>query len=121
MRRIPPFARGMAIIALVALAVVVLDQEQSLTTASTLLRFAFYIAIAFVAYMFWRDFGRREIAVWPDRAQRVFYGALALLLVDFGWYFLERPGGPDALAFFLVAGACLYVGIQTWRDQHRYS
>ena len=45
MNRIPPFWRGMAIIALIAGVIVVLDQERSLTTASTLVRFGFYIAI----------------------------------------------------------------------------
>src|SRR5437764_1327494 len=26
----------------------------------------------------------------------------------------------DALVFFLVAGACVYAGVRTWRDQRRY-
>jgi peptidoglycan/LPS O-acetylase OafA/YrhL len=120
MRRIPPFARGMLIIALIAGAIVVLDQERSLTTASTLLRFGFYLAIAFAAYMLWRDFGRREISLWPRRQQWVFYSAVALLLVDLGWYFATPLNGRDLLAFILVAAACIYAGIRTWRDQHRY-
>jgi len=43
-RRIPPFARGLGVIALIALAVVLLNQQTSLTTASTLVRFGFYLA-----------------------------------------------------------------------------
>ena len=97
-----------------------LDQERSLTTASTLLRFGFYLAIAFAGYMLWRDFGRREIALWPRRPQSVFYGAVALLLVDLGWYFATPLGGRDLLAFLLVAVAAVYAAIRTWRDQHRY-
>ena len=121
MRRISPFWRGMAIIALIAGVIVVLDQERSLTTASTLVRFGFYIAIAFAAYLMWRDFGRREIELWPRRQQWVFYSAVALFLVDLGWYFATPLSGRDLLAFFLVAAACVYTGVRTWRDQHRYS
>ena len=110
----------MAIIALVALAIVALDKEQSLTTAATLIRFAFYLAIAFVVYMLWRDFGRREIELWPGRQQVVFYSAAGLLLVDLGWFFATPLGGRDLLAFLLVAAACIYAGVRTWREQHRY-
>ncbi len=120
MRRIPPFARGMLVIAVIAALIVVLNLETSLTTAGLLVRVAFFLAIAFVVYMLWRDFGRRELALWPSRAQWVFYGAAALLVVDIGWYFVQGVSGPDALVFFLVAGACIYAGVRTWRDQHRY-
>jgi hypothetical protein len=120
MSRIPPFARGMAVIALVAVAIVVLDQEQSLTTAATLVRFGFYLAIAFAAYMLWRDFGRREIELWPRRQQTVFYSAVGVFLIDLGWYFATPLSGRNLLVFFLVAGACVYAALRTWRDQHRY-
>jgi len=119
--RIPPFARGIAIIALIALAVVVLNLQTSLSTAATLVRFGFYLAIAFAAYLLWRDFGRREIGVWPQRAQWVFYGAVGLLLVDIGWYFATALSGRDFLAFIVVAAVSVYAGVKTWRDQHRYS
>lgn len=121
MNRISPFARGLVIIGVIALAVVVLDLQTSLSTAATLVRFGFYLAIAFVAYMLWRDFGRREIAIWPRRAQWVFYAAAATFLVDIGWYFATALGGPDLLAFIVVAVVSAYAGIRTWREQHRYS
>lgn len=120
MRNISPFVRGLAIIAIIAGAIVALDQERALTTASTLIRFAFYLAIAFVGYMLWRDFGRREISMWSRRPQWVFYGAIALLLIDLGWYFATPLGGRDLLAFLLVAAAGVYAAIFTWREQHRY-
>jgi len=120
MRRIPPFARGMLVIAAIAGLIVVLNLETSLSTAALLVRVAFFLAIAFVAYMLWRDFGRREIGLWPARAQWVLYGAIGLLVVDIGWYFVHGVSGADALVFFLVAGACVYAGVRTWRDQHRY-
>jgi hypothetical protein len=119
--RISPFARGMLIIAAIALLVVVLNLETSLATAALLVRVAFFLAIAFAAYMLWRDFGRHEIGIWQARQQWVFYGAVGLLVVDLGWWFLSSMSGLDALVFFLVAGACVYAAVRTWREQRRYS
>jgi hypothetical protein len=119
MRRISPFIRNLAILAVVALAIVVLNQETALATAGTLLRFAFFIAIAVVAYFFWRDFGRREIETWQSRQQWVFYGAIGLFVVDLGWWFFGHPSGRDALVFFLVLAACAFAAIRTWRDGRR--
>ena len=98
----------------------VLNLQTSLVTAAILLRIAFFLAIAFVAYMLWRDFGRREISLWPTRQQYVFYCACGIFLVDLGWFFYAHPNGPDALAFFLVAGACIYAAWRTWRQQTTY-
>jgi small-conductance mechanosensitive channel len=116
-----PFVRNLLILAAVAVAIVALDQETALLTAATLLRFAFIVAVAVVAYFFWRDFGRREIELWPARQQWVIYGAIALFVVDLGWYFLGSLQGRDALVFFLVAAACVYAGVQTWRRQKSLS
>jgi len=117
---ISPLVRNLLILAAVAVAIVVLNQQQSLVTASLLLRVAFFIAVAVGAYFMWRDFGRREIGTWPSRQQYVFYGAVALFVVDLGWYFVRGVSGRDALAFFLVAGASVYAAVRTWRDQTRY-
>src|ERR1041385_729982 len=103
MRNINPFVRGMAILAVVALVVVVLDLEVALITVGLLLRFAFFIAIAVVAYFYWRDFARREIETWPTRAAWVFYGSIALAVVDLGWGLFGRPSRRDAPALFVVA------------------
>jgi hypothetical protein len=120
MKRLPPFARGMLIIAAIALAIVALNLQTSLTTAALLVRVAFFLAIALVAYMFWRDFGRREIGLWPSRQQWVFYGAVALFVADVGWWFLASLSGLDALAFFVVAAVCIYAALVTWRRQRTY-
>ncbi|HZU20462.1 MAG TPA: hypothetical protein VE982_04520 [Gaiellaceae bacterium] len=112
-----PFLRNLAILAVVALAIVVLNQETALITAGTLLRFAFFIVVGVVAYFFWRDFGRREISTWPTRAAAVFYSAIGLFVADIGWYAVAGVGGRDVLSFLGVAAICLYVGIRTWRDQ----
>ncbi|HZT16546.1 MAG TPA: hypothetical protein VFA19_11395 [Gaiellaceae bacterium] len=119
--RINPFWRNLAILALIALAIVLLNAETALATATVLLRVAFFIAVAVVLYFFWRDFGRREIGTWSDRAQGVFYGACALLVVDVGWWVVSAPQGRNALISIVVAAICAYVGVRTWRDQRRYS
>src|SRR5262249_10503048 len=119
--RISPFVRNLAILGLIAVVIMVLNLETSLITASILLQVAFFLALAFVAYMLWRDFGRREIELWPRRAQVVFYGAIGLFVLDLGWFFVGSIRGLDALAFFLVAAACIYAAVRTWRDAHRYS
>ena len=115
------FWRGMAIIAAVAAVIVVFDQETSLITAGILLQVAFYIALVVAAYFLWRDFGRREIATWPQRQQIVFYSAVGLLAVDAGWLFYSHPSGRDLLAFFLVAAACVFAAVRTWLEQQRLS
>ena len=116
-----PFWRNLGILALVALVIVVLDAETALVTASILLRVAFFIVVAIVLYMFWRDVARHEIATWPDRQMRVFYAALGLLIVDAGWWIVRSPSGRNALISIVVAAICGYVGYSTWRDQKRYS
>jgi uncharacterized membrane protein YgdD (TMEM256/DUF423 family) len=118
--RLSPFVRGMLIIAAISLVVVVLNLETALSTAGLLVRVAFFLGIAFVAYLMWRDFGRREIGVWGTRYQYVFYGAVALFVVDVAWWFTTSLSGLNALAFFLVAGACVYAAVRTWRGQRRY-
>jgi hypothetical protein len=117
MSRISPFVRNLGILAVVAILIVVLNQETALVTAATLLRFAFFIVIGVVAYFFWRDFGRREIDTWPSRSAWVFYAAVGLFVLDIGWYMIVGLSGRDALAFFVVAGICAYVAIKTWREQ----
>jgi peptidoglycan/LPS O-acetylase OafA/YrhL len=119
MKNINPFARNLLILALIALAVVVLDQEVALSVVGALVRVAFFIAIAVVAYFFWRDFGRREIAVWPGRAQAVIYGAIALLVVDLGVWLSTSPNGREALALIVVAAISVYAGVRTWLEQRR--
>jgi len=78
MSRISPFVRNLGILAVVAILIVVLNQETALVAAATLLRFAFFIVIGVVAYFFWRDVGRHEIETWPARSSRVFYAAVAV-------------------------------------------
>jgi hypothetical protein len=112
-----PFLRNLAILAGLALAIVLLNQETALVTAATLLRFAFFIVIGVVAYFFWRDIGRREIETWPARSSRVFYAAVGLFVLDIGWWVVIGVTGRDVLAALVVGAVCVYVGFTTWREQ----
>jgi hypothetical protein len=118
-----PTLRGFLIILAIAGVIYVLQLETTLITLSLLLQIIFFIAIAIVLYMFWRDRLRMEIETWPTRPRVVFYGSFALILVDLGAFFW--PGrttrGLDALSFFSVlvlAGFSMY---RVWRDQRSYS
>jgi hypothetical protein len=113
-----PFIRNLLILAAVAVVIVLLNLQVALLTVSLLLRIAFIVAIAVVAYFYWRDFGRREISTWSQRAAWVFYAAAALLVVDLGWWMLGGLAGRDLLVAIVVAAACAYAGYRTWRDQN---
>ena len=115
-----PFARGIAIVALVAVVIVVLQLEATLVALGLLARIAFFLAIAFFVYMLWRE-RRSEIAEWSRRAQWTLYGAAALLVVDVGWFVLGGGHqGLDALAFVVVLAVCGFSLWRVWRDQHTY-
>ena len=120
MNRISPLVRGLLAIALVAALIVVFNQQRSLATATTLLNLAFFLALGVIAYMLWRDLGRREISIWPTRAQQIFYGAVGLLVLDLAWFFGIGVSGLDALVCFVVGGVCIYAGLRVWRDQRSY-
>jgi hypothetical protein len=117
MNRMSPFVRNLLILALVALLIVVLNLGVALSTVALLVRFAFVVAIAVVAYFVWRDVVRHEASLWPARSQWVFYGAVGLFVVDAGWWMLDALTGPDALAAILVAVACIYAAVRTWLER----
>jgi hypothetical protein len=117
--RIPPLARGLGLIALVAVVVVVLSLEPVLATVGGIVRIAFFLAIAFFLFLLWRE-RRSDIEAWSERNRRVFYAAIVLAVVDIGAFIGLGPSGRDALAFFLVLAACAYAVVRVWRDEHRY-
>jgi Na+/melibiose symporter-like transporter len=119
MKNISPFIRNLLILAVIAAAVVILNQEVALSVVGALVRVAFFIAIAVVAYLFWRDFGRREISVWPGRQQAVIYASVVLLVVDLGVWFTNPPSGRIALALIVVGAISVYAGVRTWLNQRR--
>lgn len=115
-----PLVRGLGIVALIAGIIVVLSLESVLATVGGLLRIAFFLAVAFVLFLVWRE-RRSDIESWSEHSRRVFYAAIGLAVVDLGAFFGLRPSGPDALAFFLVLGACGYAAYRIWRNEHTYS
>ena len=112
--------RGLGIIALIALVIVVLQLEATLTALFLLLRIAFFLAIAYFVFLVWRE-RRGEIDAWSTRAKGVFYGAALVAVLDLAQYFVRPLSGLDALVFFLVLAGCGYAMWRIWRDQHTYS
>jgi hypothetical protein len=115
--------RGFLVILLIATVVFVLNLEGTLITLGLLFRIVFFLAIAVVVYMFWRDRMRHDIETWSDRSRWIFYGSAALILVDFGAYFWpgRTTAGLDALSFILVLIFCGYAMWRIWRAEHTYA
>jgi hypothetical protein len=117
--RIPPLARGLGIVALIAVVVIVLSLEPVVATVGGLVRIAFFLAIAFFLFLLWRE-RRADFEAWSERNRRLFYAAIIVVVVDIGMLIGLGASGPDALAFFLVLGACVWVVLRTWRLEHEY-
>ena len=119
MSRINPFLRGMAILAVVAIVVLVLQLEATLVALTILLRVAFILAIAFFVFLMWRE-RRSDIATWPLRARVAFYGAAGLIVADVAADWYGGAHGLEILAFVAVIVLCLVAMWRVWRDQHHY-
>jgi Na+/melibiose symporter-like transporter len=102
--------------------VFVLNLEGTLLSLSLILQIVFFIAIAVVVYMFWRDRMRHEIDTWSDRSRLVFYGSALLIIVDFGAYFWpgRRTAGLDAFAFIVTLILAAYAMFRIWRSERTY-
>jgi hypothetical protein len=117
-----PTVRGFLIIGLVVLAIVLLSLEETVISLHIIARIAFFIAIAVVLYLLWRDRVREDSESWSRRARWVFYGGGALILVDLGAFFLGYlRSGLEAVAFLAVLVFCGFSMFRVWRDEHRYS
>jgi hypothetical protein len=117
--RIPPLARGLGIVALVAAAVVVLSLEEVVATVGGLLSIAFFLAVAFFLFLLWRE-RRGDLEVWSDWNRRLFYLAIVLAVVAIGMAIGLGVPGRDAFALVAVLAACAYVIVRVWRLEHRY-
>ena len=118
--RIPPLARGIGIVALIALVVVVLSLEPVVATVGGLLQIAFFLAIALFLFLLWRE-RRGDLEAWSEWNRKLFYAAIVLAVVTIGLAIgYGLPASRDALAFVLTLGACAYVIVRVWRIEHRY-
>lgn len=118
--RIPPLARGLGILALVAVVVVVLSLEPVVATVGGILRIAFFLAIAFFLFLVWRE-RRGDLEAWTDWNRKLFYAAVLLAVVAIGLAIgYGLPGTRDAFALVATLGACAYVVVRVWRAEHRY-
>jgi hypothetical protein len=116
--RIPPLARGLALVALVAVAVVVLSLEPVVATVGGILRIAFFLAVAFFLFLLWRE-RRGDLEAWSERSRKLFYASIALAVVAIGMAIGLGIPERDALAFVLVLAACAYALVRIWRLEHR--
>jgi len=118
--RIPPLARGLGIVAVIAVVVVVLSLEPVVATVGGILRIAFFLAVALFAFMVWRE-RRGDLEAWSDWNRKLFYGAVALAVVAIGLMIgYGLPESRDAFALVAVIGLCVYVIVRIWRIEHRY-
>jgi phage shock protein PspC (stress-responsive transcriptional regulator) len=115
-----PTLRGFLVIGVIAGAIYALSLETTLVSLFLLVRIAFFLAIAFVLYLLWRDRVREDAATWPRRAQVGFYGAVVVVLAAVGAFFWRGAAGLDAVAFVLVLAFCGFALWRVWRDQNRY-
>lgn len=117
--RIPPLARGLGIVALVAVVVVVLSLEPVLATVGGLVQIVFFLAVAFFLFLLWRE-RRGDLEAWTELNRKLFYGAIALAVLAIGMAIGLGAPGRDALALILVLAACVWVVVRIWRLEHRY-
>jgi predicted MFS family arabinose efflux permease len=116
--RIPPLARGLGIVALIALVVVVLSLEPVLAAIGGIVQIAFFLAVAFFLFLVWRE-RRGDLEAWSDWNRRVFYAAIGLAVLAIGLAIGLGVPGRDALALVLVLAACAFVVVRVWRLEHR--
>ena len=118
--RIPPLARGIGIVALIAVVVVVLSLQPVLATVGGILQIAFFLAIALFLFMVWRE-RRGDLEAWSEWNRRLFYAAFVLGVLAIGLVIgYGLPESRDAFALVVVLGACVYVIVRVWRSEHRY-
>lgn len=119
-RDLNPTLRGFGVIALIALIVVVLQLQRTLTALFLLAQIGFFLAIAFFVYLLWRDH-RHEISMWSTRAQVVFYGSALLMVVNVAVRFWVPVGNGLGLIAFLAVFVCGGFAMwRVWRDEHSY-
>ena len=118
MSRINPTVRGFLIIIAIAVVITLLNLQIALNSLLLIAQIAFFLAIAFFLFLVWRE-RRGDLEGWSEWNRRVFYAAIVLIVLDIGMLIGLSPSGPDALAFFLVLGACAWTLVRIWRAEHQ--
>ena len=117
--RLSGTVRGLLIIAAVAAVIAALQLWVSLAILVLLARIAFFLAIAYIVFLAWRE--RREgISMWPKRARWVFYGSAVVAVADVAVYWYGGAHGIEIVAFVATLALCGLAMFRTWREQHRY-
>lgn len=113
--------RGWLIILAVAAVVTAFSLEPGLNILFWIVRIAFIVAIALLLFRLWRS-RREEIGAWPTRTKLVFYGGVALALVNLVVAFVvDYPSsGLEVVIFVAVLVAAGYSMYRAWREQHTY-
>jgi uncharacterized membrane protein len=114
-----PMLRGFLVIAAIALVIVILNLYVALASLFVIARIAFFLAIAFFLYLFWRD-RRSDIATWPGRVRFAFYGGALVIIAALGAYFTVGTSGPEALALLVTIGLAGFAMWRAWKSQHTY-
>jgi small-conductance mechanosensitive channel len=114
-----PSLRGFLILALIALAIVVLNLTTALASLYLIARIAFFLAIAFFLYLLWRD-RREEIGAWPERARFAFYGGVVVVVATIGCFIVVGADGLAAAAGLLAIVVSAYAMYRTWREQRTF-
>ncbi|HKI23004.1 MAG TPA: hypothetical protein VKA24_06255, partial [Gaiellaceae bacterium] len=121
LRDMNPTLRGFLVIAVIAVVIVVLQLESTLTALFLLARIAFFLAIAYFVYLMWRD-RREQISMWSARSRAVFYGSALVLVTNVGARFFVSVGnGWNLISFLAVFVLCGFAMWRVWRDEHTYS
>jgi small-conductance mechanosensitive channel len=114
-----PMVRGFLIIAAIALVVVILNLYVALASLFLIARIAFFLAIAYFIYLFWRD-RRSDIETWPGRVRFAFYGGALLIVAALALYFTIGASGLEALALLVTIGLSGFAMWRAWKSQHTY-
>jgi small-conductance mechanosensitive channel len=114
-----PMVRGFLIIAAIALLVVVLNLYVALASLFLIARIAFFLAIAYFIYLFWRD-RRSAIETWPGRVRFAFYGGALLIVAALALYFTIGASGLEALALLVTIALSAVAMWRAWKSQHTY-
>ncbi len=110
--------RGLALVAVVSIAIVALSAEWSLTVVGAILWIAFLVALGFFLVRMFRE-RRGEADHWTQRGRVTFVAAIALAFADVLAAIVLAPTRADAVIFFVVLAGAVYAAIRVWRDEQR--